>query len=145
MVLGGVLLAPRVPTPVGHGISHAVIAVPFAVVVVVALRRWPPPRRTPPGRIARRLAVVGLSGFVLGQMLEIVGSRVDEPSATAAEAAAHTAGQIVTTLSLPIAVAGGGLALVAASRERAVPGWVVAVIAVAAGAVLLLMIVGAPR
>ncbi|MGI8872780.1 MAG: hypothetical protein ACR2KP_00350, partial [Egibacteraceae bacterium] len=137
MAIGGVLLAPRVLAAVGHGIGHAVAAAPFTLVVVAALRWWPPPRRAPPGRVARVIAVLGLSGFVLGQLLEIIGWRVDEPNATGAEELAHTAGQVVTNLSLPIAVVGGVLALIAATRERALPRWVATVAAVAVLAMLL--------
>ena len=144
MALGGALLAPRVPVAVGHGISHAVAALPFAVVVVAALRWWLPPRRTSPGPLARVVVVLGLSGFVVGQLLEIVGSRVDEPNATPAEALAHTAGQVVTNLSLVTMVAGGVLALVAASREDALPKWLAAVVAAGVIAMLLFMMFGSP-
>ncbi|HUG74048.1 MAG TPA: hypothetical protein VMM81_00035, partial [Acidimicrobiia bacterium] len=92
----------RVPDAVGHGLSHLAPALPIAVVLFAAVRRWPPARPTRPGHLGRRLVVAGLAGMVTGSLLEIVGARVDEPGALAVEAVAHTAGQIVSILSMSV-------------------------------------------
>jgi hypothetical protein len=142
--IGGVAGGDRLPEPVGHALSHLFVGAPLGVLLVVVLRRWPPPRRTAPGRLARRLVTVALVGVVAGQLLEVVGARVDEPTATTLEGVAHTAGMIVTTLSMLILAGGGILALVAATRERAVPRWAAAILIVLALGAITVMVVGAP-
>lgn len=144
MTLGGLTLEGRVPDAVGHALSHAFVAIPVAALTAAAVRWWPPARRTAPGRLARLTAVAGLSGIVVGQVLEIAGARVDEPGATDVEGLLHTAGQIVTTLALLTAVTGGMLALVAAVRDGVIPRWTAAVVAVVVGIALMFVIVGSP-
>lgn len=144
VTLGGLTIGDLVPPAVGHALSHAFVGIPVAVLAYAAVRSWPPARTTAPGRLARRLVVVGLAGFAVGQLLEIVGARVDQPGATAFEDVAHTAGMIVTNLSLLVAVIGGVLSLVAAARDRAVPRWAAVVVAAAMAAALLFLIVGVP-
>lgn len=144
MTVGSLTLEGNVAPAVGHGISHAFAAIPVAVLAYAALRRWPPARRARPGRLARRVAVVGIVGIVVGQVLEILGARVDQPRATAVEGAFHTAGQIVTIVALLAAAAGGMLALIAAAREGVVPWWVVVFVAVVVGGALVFLTVGAP-
>lgn len=46
------------------------------------------------------MAVAGLSGIVVGQVLETADARVDEPGATDLEGLLHTASQTVTNLAL---------------------------------------------
>lgn len=121
--------------PVRHALSHLFVGVPVAVLLWFVVRSWPPARAVRPGRLARRLVVVGFSGIVVGQLLEVLGARVDEPDAASWEGVAHAAGMIGTNLSLLAAVVGGGLAMAAAARDGAVPRWaaglVVAVLVVA--------------
>ncbi|MBW3659006.1 MAG: hypothetical protein KY457_10235 [Actinobacteria bacterium] len=133
----GFQLGEGLSEPVGHALSHVFVGVPVAVLVWFVVRSWPPARVVRPGRLARRLVVVGFSGIVVGQVLEVLGARVDEPDAATWEGVAHTAGMVVTNLSLLVAVIGGALAMVAAARDGAVPRWaaglVVAVLVVAFG------------
>ncbi len=140
----GSVAAPRLPGSTGHAVSHLVIGLPVAGLLFAVLRRWPPARAMRPGRVARGLVTVGLAGVVIGQVLEVVGTRVDEPGATVIEDIAHTAGMIVTTLSLPVVALGTIAALVAAARDGSVPWWVVGLVGVVATALLGVMIVGAP-
>lgn len=124
MGLGSVLGVAQLPQAVGHALSHLVVAVPVALLVLWAFRAWPSPPTDPARGLGRRLAVAGLVGIAPGQLLEIIGARVDEPGSSALEAAAHTAGQVVTTISLVLAALGLALVLVAAARDRAIPaGW----------------------
>ncbi len=134
----------RLPDPVGHALSHLFVGAPLGVLLIAALRRWPPARQIAPGRSGRRIAVIGMSGVVTGQFFEIVGARVDEPAATTLEGLAHTVGMVVTTLSMLILAVGAVLALVAATRDRAVPRWLAATIAVVMLGALTMMFVGAP-
>ncbi len=120
------------------------VTVVAAIAAIAALFRWPPARATRPGRLGRRLVVVGLGGVVIGQLLEVVGARVDEPGALAMEGVAHTAGQIVTMLSLPVLLVGTLASLLAAAREGDVPWWVVVFVAIGAAGLLGFMMIGAP-
>ncbi len=140
----GSLLANRIAAWVGHGAGHAVVAVPVAVLAVVALRAWPAPKTVAPSRAARRVVILGFLGVATGQLLEVVGARVDEPNAHALEEAAHTAGQIVTMLSMLILLVGAALAAVAAARTGAAPRWLVAVGLVVGVAAFVFLFVGAP-
>lgn len=115
----------RLPPAVGHAVSHAVVGIPIAVLLGVALTRWPPPRRVAPARLGRTVTVTGLAGIVVGQALEIVGARVDEPGASALEATAHTAGMIVSMLSVLAVAIGVILTLVATARASELPRWMV--------------------
>ncbi len=144
MPLAEGLLAERLPDAAGHGLSHFVVALPMGMLLFAALFRWPPARATRPGRLGRRLVVVGLAGVVIGQLLEVVGARVDEPGALAMEGGAHTAGQIVTMLSLPVLLVGTLASLLAAAREGDVPWWVVVLVAIGAAGLLGFMMIGAP-
>lgn len=142
--LGGATLADAVSPAVAHGLSHAFAGIPIAVLAFAAARRWPAPRTTPPARVARRLTVVGLAIFAAGQVLEILGARVDQPGATTFEGMAHTAGQVVTTLALLTAVVGGVLAVTAGVREGAIPVWIAVVVAALLAVPLLFILLGAP-
>ncbi len=142
--LVGSLIANAVPEWLGHGVGHAVVAAPVAVLAVVALRAWPAPKAVAPSRAARRVVIVGLLGVATGQLLEVIGARVDEPNALVVEEASHTAGQIVTMLSMLVLLVGTGVAAVAAARTGAAPKWLVAVGFVLALAVFIFLFVGAP-
>lgn len=144
MSVGGVAGANRLPDAVGHALSHLSVGVPLGLLVVAALRWWPPARTTRPGRTSRRVVVAGLAGVVTGQFLEVLGARVDEPTATALEEFAHTAGMIVTILSMLTLAAGAGLALVAAARDGAVPQWLAAVVFALMLGVLGVLMFGGP-
>lgn len=134
----------HVPAAVGHAMSHAVVALPVAVLLFAVVRRWPAARAVRPGRVGRRLVAVGLAGVVVGQLVEIAGARVDEPGASALEGIAHTAGMIVTTLSLPLLLLGTVASLVAAARDGSVPWWVVALVGIAGVGLLSMAMIGAP-
>ena len=134
----------RLPGAVGHAMSHAVVALPVTMLLFAVVRRWPAARTVRPGRIGRRLVVVGLAGVVIGQLLEIAGARVDEAGASALEGIAHTAGMIVSTLSLPLLLLGTVAALAAATRDGTVPWWVAGLVGVIGAAVLAFLIIGAP-
>ncbi|MBW3577618.1 MAG: hypothetical protein KY462_07770 [Actinobacteria bacterium] len=121
MSIGGVAGADRLPEAVGHAMSHLSVGLPLALLLIAALHWWPPARATRPGWVARRAVVAGLGGVVTGQFLEIAGARVDEPTGTALEGLSHTAGMVITMLSMLALAAGAGLALVAAARDGAVP------------------------
>lgn len=144
MTIGSVAGGDGLPDAVGHALSHLFVGAPVGVLLVVVLRRWPPPRRTAPGRPARRIVTIGLAGVVTGQLLEVVGARVDEPTATTLEGVAHTAGMIVTTLSMLTLAVGGILALVAGTREGAVPRWAAAILVVLVVGASTVVFVGAP-
>lgn len=144
LVAAGSTVADRLPDAVGHGLGHLLPALPLGLLLLAVLRRWPPARATRPGGAGRRLVVVGLGGVVAGQVLEVLGARVDEPDALLAEGIAHTAGQIVTMLSLPFLLAGAVASLVAAAREGAVPWWVAGVVAAGGAGLFMLMMVGPP-
>lgn len=144
LVVAASTVGSRVPNAVGHGLSHLAPALPIAVVLFAALRRWPPARPTRPGRFGRRLVVAGLAGTVTGQLLEIVGARVGEPGALAVEAVAHTSGQIVTILSMPVLLVGMLASLFAAAREGDVPWWVLIVVGIGAAGLLGFLLMGAP-
>lgn len=137
-------LGERLPASLGHGLSHLFVAAPLAWLLVSMLRRWPPAREVAPGYLGRRMSVIGVAGVVVGQVLEVAGARVDEPSATGLEAAAHTAGQVVTSLSMLVLAVGAVLALTAAARDGAVPRWLAAIIAVLMLAVFAMMMIGPP-
>lgn len=128
----------------GHGLSHLIVATALALLLFAALRRWPRARNTAPGAFARRLVVLGLGGVTVGQLLEVLGARVDEPNAYAVEELAHTAGQVVTMLSLVTLLAGAVLSLLAGAREQAVPWWVVGVVAIACIGLLAVAFIGVP-
>lgn len=134
----------QMPPAMGHAMSHGVMALPVAVLLFAVMRRWPAAREVRPGRVGRRLVAVGLAGVVVGQLLEIAGARVDEVGATALEDIAHTAGQIVTMLALPLLLLGTMASLVAAARDGSVPWWVAALVGIAGVALLTFLIIGAP-
>lgn len=136
--------ANRISESLQHGLGHLAVVLPISVVLFAVLRRWPPARPTRPGRLGRRLVVIGLAGLVMGGVLETAGARVDEPGALAVEAVAHTAGQIVTTLSMPVLLAGVLASLLAGAREGDVSWWVVIVVAVVATGLFGLLLIGAP-
>lgn len=142
LVAAGSMVAGDVPEAVGHGLSHLAPALPIAFLLFAALRRWPPARATRPGRLGRRLVVVGLAGVLMGQLLEIAGARVDEPAALAAEAVAHTAGQIVTILSMPVLLLGMLASLLAGARGGDVPWWVLIVIGITGVGLFVFLLVG---
>lgn len=144
LVAGGSAVGSRVSDAVGHGLSHLAPALPIAVVLFAALRRWPPARPTRPGRFGRRLVVAGLAGMVTGQLLEVVGARVGEPGALAVEAAAHTSGQIVTMLSMPVLLVGMLASLLAAARDGDMPWWVLVIVGTGAAGLFGFLLVGAP-
>lgn len=128
----------------GHGLSHLIVATALALLLFGVLRRWPGPRNTAPGAFARRLVVLGLGGVIGGQFLEVLGARVDEPRAHAVEELAHSAGQVVTMLSLVTLLAGAVLSLLAGAREQAVPWWVVGIVAVGCIGLLAVAFIGVP-
>lgn len=128
----------------GHGLSHLIVAVLSALLLFAVLRRWPPARRTLPGKLARRMVVLGLGGVVGGQLLEVLGARVDEPGALAVEELAHTAGQVVTMIPFVAVLAGAVLSLLAGAREQAVAWWVVGVVAAASIGLLVVALIGVP-
>lgn len=134
----------RLPASLGHALSHLFVAAPLAWLLTAMARSWPPARQVPPGRLARRMALIGLAGVVTGQALEVLGARVDEPAASEVEQVAHTAGLVVTNLSMLCVVLGGVLALVAATRDRALPRWVATIVAVVVVAGFAAMVVGEP-
>lgn len=142
--LVGSLLANRISEWLGHGLGHGVVSLPVAALVVLAVKIWPAPRTVAPGRAARSIVVLGLAGLATGQLLEVLGARVDEPNAHAIEEIAHTAGQIVTVLSMLVLLTGGLLTGVAGARAGAVPRWLVAVISLAAVGLVLVMLLGGP-
>lgn len=144
MTAGEPLLGERLPDAVAHALSHLFVGVPLGALAYAAARRWPPARATRPGRIARRLVVAGLAGLTAGQLLEVVGARVDEPGAAAVEALAHTAGQVVSMLAMPVLLVGALASLLAAARDGAVSWWVVVGVGVAGAALLTFLVVGAP-
>ncbi|MDP8968922.1 MAG: hypothetical protein M3N52_00090 [Actinomycetota bacterium] len=128
----------------GHGLSHLIVAALLGLLLLAVLRRWPAARRTPPGRLARRMVVFGLGGVVGGQLLEVLGARVDEPGALWVEELAHTAGQVLTMIALIALLVGAVLSLLAGARERAVPWWVVGVVAVVCIGLLVVAFIGVP-
>lgn len=142
MTAGEPLLGERLPDAVGHAVSHLFVGVPLGVLAYAAARRWPPARAARPGRVGRRLVVAGLGGLTLGQALEVIGARVDEPRAAAVEVLAHTAGQIVSMLSMPVLLVGTLASLLAAARDGAISWWVVAGVGVAGGGLLTFLVVG---
>lgn len=142
--LAGSLVADRISEWLGHGLGHAVVTLPVAALAVLAVRIWPPSRTVAPGRAGRLLVVLGLAGLATGQLLEVLGMRVDEPNAHAIEEIAHTAGQIVTVLSMPVLLAGGLTTAIAGARAGAVPRWLVALISLIAIGLVLFMLLGGP-
>ena len=142
--LAGSLLANRMSQWLGHGIGHAVVAVPVSVLAVFALRAWPPPKAMASSRAARRIVIAGFLGVATGQLLEVLGARVDEPNAHPVEEVAHTAGQIVTMLSMLVLLAGAGVAAVSAAQTGAAPKWLVAVGLLVAVAAFIFLFIGAP-
>lgn len=136
--------AGRLPASLGHGLGHLFVAAPLGWLLVSMLRRWPPARELAPGRLGRRMSVIGVAGAVVGQLLETAGARVDEPSATVLEVVAHTAGMVVTNLSMLVLAVGAVLALTAAARDRAVPRWLAAIAALLMLAAFTMMMIGAP-
>lgn len=144
MGIGGNVVEGMGPSWFGHGLSHALVALPLLLLVAVAAPRWPPPHAARPGRTGRRIVLIGLWGVISGQLLEVMGARVDEPGSLLVEGVAHTAGQIVTMLSLPLVIVGTLACLVAGAREGAVPQWAVWLTGVAAVALFMFMVIGAP-
>lgn len=137
------LVRPDLPPSAGHALSHLVTAVPLAALTAAAVRRWPPARATFPGRAGRRLVIAGLAGILLGQVLEVLGARVDDiGAASTLESGAHAVGQIVTTLCLLVVLAGTIASLAAAVRERALPGLAAILLAAAGTTALWLVAVG---
>lgn len=144
MSVGNLAGANRLPDAVGHALSHLSAGVPLGLLLIATLRWWPPARATSPGRSSRRVVVAGLTGVVTGQFLEVLGARVDELTATAVEEVAHTAGMIVTVLSMLALAVGASLALVAAARDGAVPRWLAAVVTASMLGVLAMLMFGGP-
>lgn len=142
MTAGEPLLGERLPAAVAHGASHLFVGVPLGFLAWAAARRWPPARPVRPGRAGRWLVVGALAGMAVGQALEVVGARVDEPYATAVEGLAHTAGQIVSMLSMPVLLVGALASLLAAARDGAVPWWVVAAVGVGGAGLFSFLVVG---
>lgn len=142
--VAGSLLSNRMSESLAHGLGHAAVGVPVAVLGVVALWAWPQPAGSPWGRAARRVVVGGLFGVATGQLLELLGARVGESAAHAIEEVAHTAGQIVTMLSMLVLLAGAGLAAASATRSGRAPKWLVAVGIVLALAIFVFLFAGAP-
>lgn len=140
----GSLIPDHVPNWIGHGLGHAVVALPVAALTVFALKVWPAPKSVAPARASRRVVIAGLAGVALGQLLEVLSARVDEPGASSVEEWAHTVGQIVTMLSMFTLLIGGVLAAIAAARARTAPRWVVALGVVLAVVVVVLMFMGVP-
>ncbi len=143
--LAGSLLANRMSEWLGHGVGDAVVGIPLSALAVFALRSWPAPRAAALSRAARRIVIAGLLGVAAGQLLEVVGARVDEPNAHPVEEAAHVAGQIVTMLSMLVLLAGTGSAAVAAARGGTVPKWLVVSGLIVALAVFFFLLVGGPK
>lgn len=144
LAFAGSLFADRLSASLGHGIGHAAVALPVVALAVLAVKVWPRPRDVAPGRVARVIVVMGLAGLATGQLLEVLGARVDQPNAHGIEALAHTAGQIVTVLSLPVLLAGGLMTLIAAARARVVPIWLVVLTSLVATGLVLFMLLGGP-
>ncbi len=143
--LTGSLLANRMSEWLGHGVGHAVVGVPLSALAIFALRSWPAPRAAALSGAARRIVIAGLLGVAAGQLLEVLGARVDEPNALPVEEAAHVAGQIVTMLSMLVLLAGTGAAAVAAARGGAAPKWLVVSGLIVTLAVFFFLLVGAPK
>lgn len=144
VTVGSAAVGDRLPDPLGHALSHLFVGAPLGWLLMSALRWWPPAREIAPGRLGRRVSLVGIGGVVTGQAFEIGGARVDEPAATALEGIAHTVGMVVTTSSMLVLAIGAVLVLVAATRDRAVPRWVAGILAVLLFVALGAMIVGVP-
>lgn len=142
--LVGSLVVNRLSEWLGHGLGHAAVSLPVAALAVLAVKAWPAPRTVAPSRAARLIVVVGLAGLAIGQLLEMLGARVDEPNAQAIEEIAHTAGQIVTVLSMLVLLAGGLMTAVAGARAGALPKWLVALISLVAIGFVFFMLLGAP-
>lgn len=140
----GSVLANGISEWVGHGLGHAVVALPVGALAVLARRAWPAPRAVAPGRLARTIVVFGLGGLAAGQLLEVLGARVDEPDARAIEEILHTAGQIVTILSMPVLLLGGVMTAIAGVRAGALPRWLVALGSLIALGLVLVMLLGGP-
>lgn len=140
----GAGLSGRIEEWVGHGLGHLVVALPLTVLAITAVRRWPPPRPSRVARAARTIVVVAFIGVAAGQLLEAFGARVDERRATYGEVLAHTVGQIVTMLSMPVLLLGAVLSLAAAAKAGTMPKWMAVVVAIIAVAILYLMSSGAP-
>lgn len=144
LMTAGEPLAVGLHPAVGHALSHLFVGVPLGALAYAAARRWPPPRATKPGRLGRRLVVAGLAGLAASQVLEVLGARVDEPTAAAVEALAHTGGQVASMLALLVLVVGTLASLAAAVRDGALRWWLAAAVGVAGAGVLVLLIVGMP-
>ncbi|MBW3536983.1 MAG: hypothetical protein KY395_04320 [Actinobacteria bacterium] len=142
--VAGSLVANRVDDWVGHGLGHAVVAVPIAALAVFALRVWPAPKSVAPARASRRVVITGLAGVAIGQVLEVLGARVGEPTASNVEELAHTAGQIVTMLSMLALLVGAVLAGTAAARARTAPKWAVVLATALAMLVVGFLLFGGP-
>lgn len=140
----GSVLADRISEWLAHGLGHAVVALPVGALAVLARRAWPAPRALAPGRLARSIVVFGLGGLATGQLLEVLGARVDEPNAHAIEEIGHTAGQIVTILSMLLLLAGVVMTAIAGARAGAVPRWLVALGSLIALGFVLFMLLGGP-
>ncbi|HEV2070524.1 MAG TPA: hypothetical protein VGR26_12080 [Acidimicrobiales bacterium] len=76
--------------------------------------------------------------------MEVLGARVDEPNAHAIEEIAHTAGQIMTILSMPLLLAGVVMTAIAGARAGAVPRRLVALGSLIAHGFVLFMLLGGP-
>jgi hypothetical protein len=57
-----------------HAGRHLAVALPFAVVVVAAMRFWPRPRQPRIGRMARSVLVWGSALVVVGLVAEAIGA-----------------------------------------------------------------------
>lgn len=144
LVAGFSQVADRVPPAVEHALSHIAVGLPVGLLFLAAVRRWPAADAARPGRSGRWLVLAGLAGVAVGQLLEVAGARVDEAGALVTEEIAHTAGQIVTMLSMPVLLLGTLASLVAGLRTGRVPWRVAVLVGAAAAAGLGFLIVGAP-
>lgn len=140
----GSVLADRIFEWMAHGLGHAAVVLPVGALAVLAPTAWPAPRALAPGRLARSILVFGLGGLATGQLLEVLGARVDEPNALMVEEIAHTAGQIVTILSMPLLLAGVVMTAIAGALAGAVPRWPVALRSLIALGFVLFMLLGGP-
>lgn len=105
-----------------HAVGHAVMGVPFLLLLVLVLTVWPAPPPTRLGRTGRVVLIVGLAAVGGGSLGEAVGALgYADPGSIQALQAAHDIGVLVTIAGIPLLFLGVVLSIAAAAVWR---GWV---------------------
>lgn len=105
-----------------HAVGHAVMGLPFALLLVLVLTVWPAPPPTRLGRTGRVVLIAGLAAVGGGSLGEAVGALgYADPGSVEVLQRVHNIGVLVTIAGIPTLFLGVVLSIAAAAVWR---GWV---------------------